>query len=152
MPAFDDGFQVPRPDGPTIAFVLGIVCAGKTTFRRKHFGKEWVVVDAGELYLAANGGDWRGFAQTNAPMERVRDNCEVLVLSAGVSTALTLDRAPPDVIAAVERGRSCIPWRETIPTKAGAVVVNDSELRNCPPLRKRRNSWRRKGETERAMR
>jgi hypothetical protein len=48
---------------PRATFVIGQLCAGKTTYRRKHCVKDFVLVDAGDVYLKLNNGSWVDFGK-----------------------------------------------------------------------------------------
>jgi len=50
-------------EAPIFAVVIGVVCAGKTTFRRERFKLDYVVLDAGEIFLSLNDGSWSGFGK-----------------------------------------------------------------------------------------
>ncbi len=82
------------PDGkPRATFVVGGLCAGKTTHREKHCGKEFVPVDAGDVYLKLNNGSWTDFGKNmvremkqvcfaiaaRAVMQRRNMVCELLI-------------------------------------------------------------------------
>ena len=57
----DESFA--REGKPKATFVIGQLCAGKTTYRRKHCGKDFVLVDAGDVYLKLNNGSWVDFGK-----------------------------------------------------------------------------------------
>jgi hypothetical protein len=44
-------------------FVIGQLCAGKTTHRKQHCGGEFVLLDAGDVYLKLNSGSWTDFGK-----------------------------------------------------------------------------------------
>lgn len=52
-----------RDGKPKATFVVGQLCAGKTTYRRKHCVKDFVLVDAGDAYLKLNNGSWVDFGK-----------------------------------------------------------------------------------------
>ena len=49
--------------GPKATFVIGQLCAGKTTHRKKHCGGKFVLLDAGDVYLKLNSGSWTDFGK-----------------------------------------------------------------------------------------
>ena len=50
-------------NGPKATFVIGPLCAGKTTHRKQHYGEEFVLLDAGDVYLKLNRGSWTDFGK-----------------------------------------------------------------------------------------
>ena len=50
-------------DGPKATFITGQLCAGKTTHRKKHCGEDFVLLDAGDVYLKLNNGSWTDFGR-----------------------------------------------------------------------------------------
>ena len=57
----DESFA--RDGKPKATFVVGQICAGKTTYRKKHCAKDFVLVDAGDVYLKLNNGSWLDFGK-----------------------------------------------------------------------------------------
>jgi hypothetical protein len=52
-----------RDGKPKATFVVGQLCAGKTTYRKKHCVRDFVLVDAGDVYLKLNNGSWADFGK-----------------------------------------------------------------------------------------
>ncbi|MFC1853000.1 AAA family ATPase [candidate division CSSED10-310 bacterium] len=52
-----------RDSKPKATFVVGQLCAGKTTYRKKHCVRDFVLVDAGDVYMKLNNGSWADFGK-----------------------------------------------------------------------------------------
>lgn len=57
----DESFA--RDGKPKATFVVGQLCAGKTTYRKRHCARDFVLVDAGDVYLKLNNGSWADFGK-----------------------------------------------------------------------------------------
>ncbi len=55
--------SIARDGKPKATFVVGQLCAGKTTYRKKHCARDFVLVDAGDVYLKLNNGSWTDFGK-----------------------------------------------------------------------------------------
>lgn len=50
-------------EAPIFALIIGVVCAGKTTYRKQRIDQSFVVLDAGEIFLSLNNGSWSKFGK-----------------------------------------------------------------------------------------
>ena len=87
-----------RDGKPNATFVVGQLCAGKTTYRMEHCARDFVLVDAGDVYLKLNNGSWADFGKNiesdmkqvcfaiaaRAVMQRRNIVCELVVDSEDV--------------------------------------------------------------------
>jgi len=92
----DESFA--RDGKPNATFVVGQLCAGKTTYRMEHCARDFVLVDAGDVYLKLNNGSWADFGKNmesdmkqvcfaiaaRAVMQRRNIVCELVVDSEDV--------------------------------------------------------------------
>jgi hypothetical protein len=92
----DESFA--RDGKPNATFVVGQLCAGKTTYRMEHCARDFVLVDAGDVYLKLNNGSWADFGKNmesdmkqvcfaiaaRAVMQRRNMVCELVVDSEDV--------------------------------------------------------------------
>ncbi|NGZ29416.1 MAG: ATP-binding protein [Magnetococcales bacterium] len=100
----DGGLVEKEP--PRLALIVGPVCSGKSTYRREHFSSpEWVVLDAGLIYLELNQGSWKKFSKQYEE-EMVAQGLavarDVVRLRKNLVTELLLDC--PDHIKAIAEG------------------------------------------------
>ncbi|MCP4213648.1 MAG: ATP-binding protein [bacterium] len=93
----DESFA--RDRKPKATFIVGPICAGKTTYRKKHCVEDFVLVDAGDVYLKLNNGSWTDFGKNlvrdmkqvsfavaaRAVMQRRNIVCELVVDSEDIA-------------------------------------------------------------------
>jgi GRAM domain len=68
---FEDS-SIPAGGQSEFVLILGPVCSGKTTLRREHYSKGYVLIDAAEIFLSLSDGEYFEFGQAfEEPMELI---------------------------------------------------------------------------------
>lgn len=78
--------EAARANGaPEIVFIMGPVCAGKTSLRRARYSRGLVLVDAAQLFIDLGGIDMDFPSALEEPMERIGAEVARRALAQGMS-------------------------------------------------------------------